>query len=140
MSKETRNRIIRYAVTVAVGALIAFMTYGARGGLPAGISAQERYRVLSDTFTVPALLLLLMAGLFWISDQGALDGIGFILSRTIGRLIPGRALVEKHETYGQYVERKHGEKKNRGYLCLVLVGAAFLVVGVVFTVLFYRAY
>lgn len=140
MSKENRNRVIRYAVTVAVGALIACLVYSARGGLPADISAQERYRILSDMLTVPGLLLLFAAGLIWISDQGALDGIGFILSRTIGRLIPGRALTEKHETYGQYVERKHGEKKSRGYLCLAVVGAVFLALGAVFIYLFYQAY
>lgn len=140
MSERSKKRLVQSAVTAAVGALIAYLVFQARGGLPDGISAQECYRILSDTFTVPGILLLLSAGMVLVANNGALDGIGFIMSRTVCRLIPGRALSAKHETYGEYLERKHGEKRSTGCFGLVTVGAAFLAVGLVFMYLFYRAY
>lgn len=140
MNEKMKSRLIRYGITVLAGALMVFGVYGARGGFPEGITLLDRYRILSDMFLVPGLLLLMAAALVLVSNNGAFDGIGFAFSRTICRLIPGRALNAKHETYGEYLERKHGEKKMTGYSCLVVVGTLFLAVGLVFMFLFYRVY
>lgn len=140
MSGNVKNRLIRYGITILVGTLLAFWVCQTRGGVPEGIALLDRYRILSDTFIVPGMLLLMAAALVLVSNNGAFDGIGFALSRTICRLIPGRALSSKHETYGEYLERKHGEKRITGYSCLVVVGAVFLAIGLVFMFLFYRVY
>ncbi|MBQ4273932.1 MAG: DUF3899 domain-containing protein [Clostridia bacterium] len=95
-------------------------------------------QILSDGFFVSSVLLLAFAGMMFISGEGALIGIGFVLRSVAQIFIPmGR---KNHEFYGQYRERVLAEKKARKQEsdhCALVVGLVFLAISIVFTVIWY---
>lgn len=99
------------------------------------MSTQDICRTIADCMTVSGVLMLSVAGMLWASNEGALDGVGYVVSFMIRSLIPGRRL-ERDERYAEYVERRR-EKPIRGYAFLVIYGGCSLAIGLVFTALFY---
>ncbi|MBQ3013573.1 MAG: DUF3899 domain-containing protein [Clostridia bacterium] len=95
-------------------------------------------QILSDGFFVSGILLLSFAGMMFISGEGALIGIGFVLRSVAQIFIPmGR---RNHEFYGKYRERVLAEKKARKQEsdhCALVVGLVFLAISIVFTVIWY---
>lgn len=136
MNQEKKSLLIRYlvcfviaaAITVAVFAICGFFTDDA------GVNMQ----ILSDGFSISGMLFLLFAGVMYVSSEGALLGISFILRNVVLAFIPmGR---KYHETYKQYRERKL-EKASRGVdRCILITGLVFFAIGMVFTVIWYKAY
>ena len=80
---------------------------------------------------------MMFAGMMFISSEGALIGISFVLRNIVQAFTPmGR---KNHEFYGQYRERKLAEKKasKSNDHCILVVGSFFLVIGIIFTVIWY---
>lgn len=140
MSEEGKKRLLRYGTTVLAGALLTAGVCALQGGFRGDMTLMDRYRLLSDMFTVPGLLLLFAAGLVLVSNNGVFDGIGFALSRTVAWLIPGRMITYKDESYKQYVARKHEKGRVTGFSCVAVTGLGFLAVGLIFLWLFYGTY
>ena len=66
--------------------------------------AAVNVQILADAFFVSGILMTLFAGMLYISGEGALLGIGFILRNVVLTFIPmGRM---KHEKYADYRARK----------------------------------
>ncbi len=97
-------------------------------------SLEDKYRILCDAFTTPAVLLIMTAALIAISNSGALNGIAYALSQGIGIFIPGRGIGT--ESYADYLERKR-DRKISGYSFLLISGVIFLAVALIFMFLFY---
>lgn len=127
---------IRYGVCTVVGLLIALLIALSRGVF--SMEPMERYRVLADAFTIPGVLMLCFGGLFFVSNAGAMNGIGYAMSHLFRAIVPGRNTREE-ETYLDYVERKR-EKRVHGYGFIVHTGLGFLAVSLVFILLFYQYY
>ena len=80
-------------------------------------------------------MLLLFAGMIFISGEGALIGISFVLRNVFLTFIPmGRA---KQERYADYRARKLGDMKKSSDHSLLVIGLLFFLIGVVFTVIWY---
>ena len=81
------------------------------------------------TGNIAGVLLLLFAGMLFISSEGALIGIGYVMRNVALAFIPmGRA---KHETFAKYRERKMSKVKKPGDHCVLLTGLVFMIVGVI---------
>ena len=134
VKKETKSLLIKYAICFGIASAITLIIFAIKGFFTDQISVN--LQILSDGFVVSGLLMLLAAGMLFVSDEGALLGIGFILKSVILTFIPmGRA---KHELYRDYRERKLKEKKKIGINgVLLVIGAVFFTVGLVFTVIWY---
>ncbi len=80
--------------------------------------------------------MTLIAGMLFVSDEGALLGIGFVIRNMIQTLfVPmGR---KNHEVYSKYRERKLAERKKRTDHCILVTGLVFLSVGILFTIIWY---
>ena len=93
-------------------------------------------QILSDGFFVSGILLTLFAAMMYVSGEGALIGIGFVLRNVILTFIPmGR---KHHELYAQYRERKLAEKKaSAGDNCILVTGLFFLTIGVILSLIWY---
>ncbi len=134
MKPEQKALLIKYAICFGIACLITLGVFAMRGFFTddTGVNIQ----ILSDGFFVSGIALTLVAGLLYISDEGALLGIGFILRSVALTFIPmGRA---KHEVYAKYRERKLAEKKKRSFDRAVLVtGLAFLAISIIFTAVWY---
>lgn len=130
-----RKAPVRYAVTAALAALTAaghLWLHGWSRTLP----AEERYRILCDAFTVPGLMLVLIAALVALSNEGSFDALGYAVRYTVRRLIPGAGL--RQETYGEFVERHREQGRVKGYGFLLHVGLVFLCTAGVFLYLYFK--
>jgi len=82
--------------------------------------------------------MTLFAGMMFISGEGALIGIGFVLRNAFLTFIPmGR---KKQELYAQYRERKLKEIKKSSDHCILITGLTFLLIGIIFTVIWYAKF
>ena len=136
MKQETKDTFIKYAVCVGIEALIAFLVIWSKGFLVH--SAAVNIQILSDAFFVSGILMTLFAGMMYVSSEGALVGIGFVLRNVVLTFIPmGRA---KQERYADYRERKLANAKKHNNRCILVTGLIFLFIGVVFTVIWSEAF
>ena len=135
MSKQGKTRIAKYGGAAAFAGLMAWLYISLRDF--DGAKLVDKYRMLSDAFTVPGILLLMFGCLVWISNLGALDGLAYAVNFAIRSLIPGGRY--KDEKYADYVERKR-ENRVKGYGFLFISGGMTMAVAIVFMILFYMLY
>ncbi len=123
----------KYLIASAIAALICvFMLYLYDIGNAQGLA--QIYKILADSFTLPGILFLALGSLVWVESTGAIDGIAYALGRAGRMLIPFSK--KNNETFYDYKTRK-AENRSGGYGFLLIVGAAFLAISVIFIVLFY---
>ena len=131
--KKIQKVLTKYALTVFAAGALSVLTIWLREYSPA-LDAAEKYRILADAFTIPGVILVMLAALVWISTDGFFDGIGYSMLFLKDALLPGGAKA-KRETYHDYKMRKRGERV-AGYGNLFFVGLAFIAVAVVFVALY----
>ena len=82
--------------------------------------------------------MTLFAGMLYVSSEGALIGIGFVLRNVVLTFIPmGRARQEK---YADYRARKIEAAKKQDNRHILVTGLIFLFIGIVFTGIWYVAF
>ena len=136
MKKESKVTIRNYAICVGIEALIAFLVIWSKGFLVH--STAVNIQILSDAFFVSGILMTLFALMMYISSEGALIGIGFVLRNVVLAFIPmGRA---RHELSADYRARKLSEAKKRSNSYVLVTGLIFLFIGIVFTVIWYTVF
>lgn len=134
--KEKKPLLIKYLICLGVALAITLAVIAGKGFFTD--STAVNIQILSDGFSVSGLLLALVAGLIYLSGEGAFIGIGFVMRNVVLAFIPmGRSM---HETYAKYRERKLGKAKKAGDHAVLFVGLAFLAVGITFTVIWYFAF
>ena len=136
MKQETKVTLTKYAVCFGVEALIAFLVIWSKGFFTE--SAAVNLQILSDAFFVSGVLMTLFAGMLYVSGEGALIGIGFVLRNVVLTFIPmGRA---KQERYADYRARKLAEAKEKDNSSIWVTGLIFLAIGVILTVIWSETY
>ena len=136
MKEETKVTLRNYGICVGIEAVIAFLVIWSKGFFTQ--SAAVNIQILSDAFFVPGILMTLFAGMMYISGEGALIGIGFVLRNVALTFVPmGRA---KHERYADNRARKLSQTKKHNTGCVLVTGLVFLFIGIVFTVIWYVAF
>lgn len=129
MKQETKVKLIKYAVCFGIEVLIAFLVIWSKGFFTE--SAAVNLQILADAFFVSGIIMTLFAGMLFISSEGALIGIGFVLRNVVLAFIPmGRA---KHELYADYRARKLKEAKKTEIGSVLVTGLFFLVIGITLT-------
>lgn len=135
MSKTAKTRLLKYGLStlfclVMAGVYLLQFDFDK-------LTQLELYKALCDAFTFPGALLILVGLLLAVSNEGALDGIGYVLSYAVKMLIPGKHGQSKR--YYDYVEEKRS-KRVKGYGFLFIVGGISMAVALVFLALFYSVY
>ena len=134
MSKELKNNLLKYGITALVGALMAYTTTRSYNLAEAATDA-ERYRILSDAFTIPGVVLIMVGLLVMVSNGGFFNGMAYAFSYAARLLIPG--VSKDVGRYGDFIERR-AQRGKAGFGFLIIVGAVFLAVAIVFVFLFYQ--
>ena len=133
MKQETKGTLIKYAICFGIEALIAFFVIWSKGFFTD--RAAVNIQILADAFFVSGILMTLWAGMLYVSGEGALIGIGFVLRNAFLTFIPmGRA---KQERYADYRARKLGEMKKQNHSCILVTGLFFLIIGIILTAIWY---
>lgn len=136
MTQETKVKIRNYGICIAIEAFIAFLVIWSRGFFTDSVAVN--IQILSDAFFISGILMTCYAGMIYISSEGALIGIGFVLRNAVLTFVPmGRA---KHERYADYRARKLGEIKKQSNSHILVTGLIFLFIGIVFTVIWNEAF
>ena len=136
MKQETKVTLRNYGICVGIEVLIAFLVIWSKGFFTE--SAAVNIQILSDAFFVSGILMTLFAGMMYVSSEGALIGIGFVLRNVVLAFVPmGRA---RHERYADYRARKLSQAKKHSNRHILVTGLIFLFIGVVFTVIWYTAF
>ena len=77
----------------------------------------------------------MFAGMMFISGEGGLIGISFVLRNVIQAFTPmGR---KNHEFYAQYRERKLNELKKSTDHCILITGLCFVFISIILTIIWY---
>ena len=136
MKEENKALLIKYIVCFCVASLMAVGVFWIKGFFVH--SPAVNLQILADGFSVSGILMTLFAGILFVSSEGALIGIGFVLRNALLTFIPmGR---KKQELYAQYRERKLRDAKKATEPCILWTGLAFLAVGIILTVIWYARY
>lgn len=139
MNQRIKALLIKYGVCFGIASLISILVFWSEGFFAHSIAVN--IQILSDGFFISGLLFLFVAGMMYISGEGALIGIGYIMKSVIQMFIP---MGRKHqERYPDYRERKLAGMKKSGDHCILVIGLLFFIVGVIFTIIwnvkFYNA-
>lgn len=137
MKKRVLSILLKYGITVLIGFAMVMAVLDFHGFAEAA-SQVERYRILSDAFTIPGVILLMCGLLVFIANEGAFEGISYAVTYAVKMLIPGSS--KEHERYGDYLERRREKGKAHGYGFLFITGGAFFLTAVLFILLFYSVY
>ena len=136
MEQETKVKLRNYAICIAIELLIGFLVIWSKGFFTQ--STAVNLQILADAFFVAGIMMVLFAGLMYVSDEGGLIGIGYVLRSALLFFIPmGRA---KWERYGDYRERKLSKEKKNNKSCVFVTGLVFLVIGIVLTLIWYKLF
>lgn len=140
MSKSRKTTLLKYGISIAVCVLLAALyLYGQASELGelSEQSLQEQYRLLCNAFTIPGMLLILSGLLVAVTNEGSLDGVGYLGHYLVNVLLPGRRRNIKK--YYDYITEKR-KKRVSGYSFLFVVGGICMLIAVVFLGLFYKQY
>ena len=133
MEQGNRNKLIGYIVNFVIASVITLTVFAIKGFFTDSLAVN--LQILSDGCVVSGLMLLAFAGMLFISGEGGLIGIGFVLRNVLLDFLPmGRM---KQEVYAKYRERKMKELKEHRDVCTPVVGLIFFSIGVLFTVIWY---
>ena len=136
MKQENKETLRKYAVCFGIEALIAFFVIWSKGFFAHSVAVN--IQILSDAFFVSGILMTLFAGMLYVSGEGALVGIGFVLRNVVLAFVPmGRA---KHEKYADYRASKLSNAKKQNDRCILVSGLIFLFIGILFTVIWYVSF
>ena len=136
MKQEMKDSLKKYGICVGIELLIAFLVIWSKGFFAHSLAVN--IQILSDAFFVSGILMTMFAGMMFVSGEGALIGIGFVLRNVVLAFIPmGRA---RHEVYADYRARKLGKVNKSSNRYPLVTGLSFLFIGVVFTVIWYVAF
>ena len=133
MKQENKVMLRKYAICFGIEAFIMFLVIWANGFFTQSIAVD--IQIIADACFIAGILMVFFAAMMYISGEGGLIGIGFLLKNAVLTFIPiGRA---KHEKYIDYRTRKISEAKNNNNSHILVTGLIFVFIGLVFTVIWY---
>ena len=136
MNEKTKATLRNYGICVGIELLIAFLVIWSKGFFAHSLAVN--IQILSDAFFVSGILMTMFAGMLYVSGEGALIGIGFVLRNVVLAFIPmGRA---KHEVYADYRARKLSQAQKSNAHCVLGSGRIFPYNGIDFTAIWYAAF
>ena len=133
MSSGVKTGLIKYGCCALFVGLICWVYLSLRD--VSNLTQQDVLRMIADCLTISGVLLLMAGCMVWVSNEGALDGLGYVVSFAMRSLIPGKR-VDRDERYADYVERRR-EKRIKGYGFLFISGGVVTGLALIFTALFY---
>lgn len=133
-----KKKIILYSISFVIAIALVLLVCGLRGILTEQKDKATVIIALCDAFFAAGALFLCFGGLSWASEQGAFDGLGYSVSSLFNLRKPAKKGTEwkPKETYEEYVERKHSPDKKKPKLFLIIVGAIFLLVAIIFFIIY----
>lgn len=130
---------ILYGIWVILGLGICLGVMSGRGAFGT-MPLKDLILAIGDGCTVTALCLLSMGILVWVATTGFFDIFSYAVRKGAHMLVPGlvRDLAGDYYTYKMDRQGSRKEKGQKGEKSMFLVGAGFLLVSLVLTVVWYQ--
>ena len=132
---------IVYAITILFALGMVLLWCGTHKLLTEKLNLETTLKELCNAFTISGALVLCLGGLMWISDKGAFDGFAFSMTTffSVHFFMFNKHPEREHETYADYVQRKHKDSKRKtAYVFQVILGASLLIVGLILLIVYYK--
>ena len=131
-----KSKLLQYSITTVSGAIVVFLFVWWRG-IFAAESITVIWRYLVDAFFAVGAILIGFGGLVWLANAGMfrIFAYGFYRFFTLFKRDPTRV---KWKTYYEYQEAKAEDRTP--FLFLIVVGAVFLAISLVFLIPYYQNY
>ena len=127
MKQGIKALLTRYGTCFGIASLIAFVVFWINGFFTD--SAAVNLQIVADGLSIAGLMFLLFAAMMYVSGEGGLLGIGYVMQCVVQAFVPmGR---KNHESYAKYRERKLGRAKKPGDNCIFITGLIFFAVGII---------
>lgn len=98
----------------------------------------DKFRILSDAFSLPGIYTILFFLISWVSGEGAFDAISYGVQVAFFTIFYKDLRETKlPKTYADYRELKRHKKKGRT-LFLLVAGGIFLLIGIIFYIILYN--
>ena len=127
--KNLKKALLGYGAFTMLGACI-FWWVTLINGYEGSLDTPERYRILCDAFSVPAVLFIMLAALLSLSKHGVFDVIIYGVKRALFAIFP-------FGFTGDFYEYKMRRKRYGTEKYLLLTGTAFMIPAVVMLVALY---
>lgn len=134
MSDRLKSILLRYGISMAAGGILAALTLNLHGYREM-TELVDQYRLLCDAFTIPGVILLMVGLLVWIAGEGMFDSLTYL-----GRSFFWMFNQAKPVRYFDYIQEKRANRKHIRCGFLLLSGAIYLAVALIFMALFYKVY
>ena len=117
------KKLKKYLITIGVGLLMAFGIAYSKN-IFGQTEPMKIFHILTDSFFVPAVLIMGVGALIFVSNEGAFDGITFAVTSFVD--IFRKNKKNKYHTYYDYKESK--ANRNTGFGFLLISGLGFMVI------------
>ena len=131
-----RNTILKYSISFTILTGLLFLVISTRGIFSDDLDKVTVYRYLTDGFTLPGIIFILVGLLVLLTNQGSLTSITWALKRFFKALIPF-ANTKPGLSYQEY---KDTRTPITGYSFLFISGFIYFGIGLIFLILFYSSY
>ena len=128
-----KNKIWSYGVYTAV-AMIITVTCAVIWKLFSQTELLQIIRILSDSFFLPGAMLVGVTLIGWVGSKGTFDIFGYSM-RSLFSMFKKESYFSRQETFYDYRVKKDETRKSFN-LPMMVVGLAFLVIGLIFTGIF----
>ncbi|HKM34094.1 MAG TPA: DUF3899 domain-containing protein [Lachnospiraceae bacterium] len=127
---------MKYVVQIIAGVVLSFIIMCYRG-LFSSTSTAEIVLIVCDGFTIIAFLYLGIGSLLWLSTTGIFDIFGYAFKKGAHAIIPGR-IDDKTGDYYEYKMDKITRRKKYTEWSALVVGAGFLLLVIILTIVWYQ--
>ena len=134
----SRKRLKIYGITICAASAVSLL-YAYSVSIFSLRDAGQIMGYLSNSFSVPGILLLGMSGLIFVKRQGGFDGVTYGTRYMFNWLVPQFWLNKderrgKMQNYHDYCENKREREKKsvNPTMCFLIVGAVFTALGLLF--------
>lgn len=132
VEKLPERRWLPYVITAAVLAVMTVLVAWGRGAFTAK-DPEELLRFWCDAFSVPGILGVCFGLLVLASNGGAFDMLAYGV-QSLFRLFKKDPIDRKYGGYYEYQQAR--KEKKRSFWYLVIVGGAYLLVGIVLLIVY----
>ena len=133
MDEKILSYIKKYAISFTILGISTWFILALRE-FSSSDAAAVKYLNLADSFTIPAVIILMVGVLVWISTTGSFDMFSYGLSRAKESFVP--SVRYKDEKFYDYKMRKE-KKRIKGYSFLFVSGGIYMIPAIIFNILYY---
>ena len=123
--------IKKYLITLAVGFLMAVLVMYSKD-IFNQTELSEILHILTDSFSIPAVLITGFGGLIFVSNEGVFDGLAYGVTSFIDMF--RKEKKNQFRTFYDYKESKSERDMSFGYL--LICGVLFIVIDAVMLMLY----